>query len=79
MKLKDIPIIVGVDKVHIYRNNELLSTEWTNGARMQWFFSEDTLAPYVDCEVDYLEMSTSESSETIICDIWLKLEKLLTK
>lgn len=74
MKLKDIPIIIGVDEVRIYRGNELLNAKWINGAAIHWFFNEDILTPYVDCEIDSLEMVTSESSNIIVCEIWLKAE-----
>ena len=74
MTVKNLPNIIGIDKVRIYQNNKVLAEQWIGGARLSWYFEEvETLKPFAEQMVDYLEMCIEGClSEVLVCEIWLK-------
>ena len=74
MTVKNLPNIIGIDKVRIYQNNKVLAEQWIGGARLSWYFEEvETLRPFAEQMVDYLEMCIEGCiSEVLVCEIFLK-------
>ena len=74
MIIKNIPNIVGIDKVRIYQGNRVCAEQWIGGARLSWYFEEvETLKPFANSEIDYLEMCIEGClSEHLTCEIHLK-------
>ena len=74
MTIKNLPNIIGIDKVRIYQDNKVLAEQWIGGARLSWYFEEvETLRPFAEQMVDYLEMCIEGCfSEVLVCEIWLK-------
>ena len=74
MTVKNLPNIIGIDKVRIYQNNKVLAEQWIGGARLSWYFEEvETLRPFAEQMVDYLEMCIEGCiSEVLVCEIFFK-------
>lgn len=74
MTVKNLPNIVGIDKVRVYQDNRVLAEQWVGGARLSWYFEEvETLKPFAEQMVDYLEMCIEGClSEVLVCEIFLK-------
>ena len=74
MFIKDIPHIVGVDKIRVYYNNQRLIEHWINGASMAVAFEEKIeLQPWAKCEIEYMEICIEGClSEVVCCEIFLK-------
>lgn len=74
MVVVDIPCIVGLDKIRVYQENKVCAEQWIGGARLSWYFEEvETLKPFANSEVDYLEMCIEGClSEVLVCEIYLK-------
>jgi hypothetical protein len=74
MTVKNLPDIIGIDKVRIYQDNKVLAERWIGGARLSWYFKEvETLKPFAEQMVDYLEMCIEGCiSEVLVCEIFLK-------
>ena len=74
MVVMDIPCIVGVDKIRVYRDNKMCAELWIGGARLSWYFATvETLKPFANSVVDYLEMCIEGClSEVLVCEIYLK-------
>lgn len=74
MVIKNIPSIVGIDKVRIYQGNKALAEQWIGGAKLTWYFEEvEQLKPFANSEVDRLEMCIEGClAEVLVCEIYLK-------
>jgi hypothetical protein len=74
MTVKNLPDIIGIDKVRIYQDNKVLAEQWIGGARLSWYFEEvETLKPFAEQMVDYLEMCIEGYiSAVLVCEIFLK-------
>jgi hypothetical protein len=74
MKIKQLPKIVGIDKVRIYSGNEVQCEQWIGGASIGWYFEEvETLKPFADEVIDELEVCIEGClSEVLVCEIFLK-------
>ena len=74
MTVKNLPNIIGIDKVRIYQDNRVLAEQWIGGARLSWYFEEvETLIPFAEQMVDYLEICIEGClSEVLVCEIYLK-------
>ena len=74
MTIKNLPNIIGIDKVRIYQDNKVLAEQWIDGARLSWYFEEvETLRLFAEQMVDYLEIcSDGYLSEVLVCEIWMK-------
>lgn len=74
MVIKNIPNITGIDRIRIYRGNKICAEQWIGGARLSWYFEEvETLKPFAECEIDYLEMCIEGClDEVLVCEIYLK-------
>ena len=74
MTVKNLPNIVGIDKVRVYQDNALLVEQWIGGARLSWYFEEvEILKQFAEQMVDYLEICVEGClSEVLVCEIWLK-------
>ena len=74
MIIKHIPNIVGIDKVRVYQDNEILAEQWVGGARLSWYFEEvETLKPFAERVIDYMEICIEGClSEVVVCEIFLK-------
>ena len=74
MTVKNLPNIIGIDKVRVYQDNRVLAEQWIGGARLSWYFEEvETLRPFAEQMVDYLETCIEGClSEVLVCEIYLK-------
>ena len=74
MTVKNLPHIVGIEKVRVYQDNRVRAEQWIGGARLSWYFEEvETLKPFAEQKVDYLEMCIEGClSEVLVCEIFLK-------
>ena len=74
MTVKNLPNIIGIDKVRVYQDNRVLAEQWIGGARLSWYFEEvENLRPFAEQMVDYLEMCIEGClSEVLVCEIYLK-------
>ena len=74
MTVKNLPNIVGIDKVRVYQGNVLLVEQWIGGARLSWYFEEvEILKQFAEQMVDYLEICIEGClSEVLVCEIFLK-------
>ena len=74
MVVKNIPSIIGIDKVRVYQDNKLQVEHWIGGAKLTWYFEEvETLKPFANSMIDRLEMCIEGClSEVLVCEIFLK-------
>ena len=74
MFVKDMPLIVGVDKIYVYQDGALRASFWVNGASIgRCFREEEVLKPFANYLIDSLEMGIEGClSEIIVCEIYLK-------
>ena len=74
MVVKNIPCIVGIDKIRVYQDNKVRAEQWIGGASLSWYFEEvETLKPFANSMVDHLDMCIEGClSEVLVCEIYLK-------
>ena len=74
MVVKNIPCIVGIDKIRVYQGNKVCAEQWIGSNRLSWYFEEDeVLKPFANSEVDYLGMCIEGCiAEVLVCEIYLK-------
>ena len=74
MTIKNLPTIVGTEKLRIYRGNKVEIETWINGTSLRGFMAENSvLRQYANEEVDYIEICIEEClSETLVMEIYLK-------
>jgi hypothetical protein len=74
MTIKNIPNIIGIDKIRIYQDNKVLAEQWIGGARLSWYFEEvEVLKPFNEQLIDYMEICIEGClSEYLVCEIHLK-------
>ena len=74
MIVKNIPSIIGVDKVRVYQGNKLCAEQWIGGAGLLWYFEEvEALKPFAEQMIDRLEMCIEGClSDVLVCEIFLK-------
>lgn len=74
MKIKNLPKITNVDRIRVYRNNELIAEQWIGGCSLLWYFQEvPQLKAFLECEIEEMEMNISGCmDDCITCEITLK-------
>ena len=74
MKIKNLPKITNIDKVKVYRNDELVAEQWIGGCSLLWYFQEEPqLKAFLECEVEELELHITDCfDDCITCEIYLK-------
>lgn len=74
MTVKNLPNIVGIDKVRVYQDNKVRAEQWIGGARLSWYFEEiEVLKPFAEQMIDYMEICIEGClAEVLVCEIWLK-------
>ena len=74
MTIKNLPTIVGTEKLRIYRGNKVEIETWINGASIRGFMAENSvLRQYANEEVDYIEICIEGClSEILVMEIYLK-------
>ena len=74
MKIKNLPKIINVDIIRVYRNNELIAEQWIGGCSLLWYFQEvPQLKAFLECEVEELDFRiTGCCDNCITCEITLQ-------
>lgn len=74
MKIKNLPKITNIDRVKVYRDNELIAEQWIGDCSLLWYFQEvPQLKAFLECEVEELELHiTGCMDDCITCEIILK-------
>ena len=74
MIIKNIPHIMGIDIVRIYRKNQVLAEEWIGYAELALYFEANiALKPFANQSIDYIEICVEgDICKNVVCEIYLK-------